>query len=187
MASTTPLFHRIVTFILAILFIVSTIGIVVYYVIADKKQRNDQAAINEALKAQQQQTPPITPQEGKLKGTQLQNFTPVQDIPELKTITLTPGTGDTAVKETDSVTVNYTGALASTGVIFESSLDSGQPATFPLSGVISGWTKGIPGMKVGETRRLLIPSSMAYGESGNGSIAPNSDLVFDVTLIKIGQ
>lgn len=183
MASQTPLFHRVVTFILAVLFIASTIGIVVYYVMIDKKQRNDQAAINEALKLQQQQTP----QEGKLKGTQLQNFTPVQDIPELKTVTITEGSGNETVKESDTVTVNYTGALASTGVIFESSLDSGQPATFPLSGVIKGWTKGLPGMKIGETRRLLIPSDMAYGKSGSGAIAPDSDLVFDVTLIKISQ
>lgn len=183
MASTTPLYHRIVTFILAVLFIASTIGIVVYYVMIDRKQRSDQALIDEALKSQQSQTS----KEGTLKGTQLQNFTPVQSIPELKTVTLTEGAGAATVKESDTVTVNYTGALANTGVIFESSLDSGQAATFPLSGVIAGWTKGLPGMKVGETRRLLIPSSMAYGERGTGGIPANSDLVFDVTLIKIAN
>lgn len=171
MASTTPMFHRIVTFILAVMFIVSTIGIVVYYIMVDKSTRKDQAVQDAALKALQEQQA-NQPQEGKLKGTQLQNFEPIQDIPELKTITLTPGAGDATVKESDTVTVNYTGALASTGVIFESSLDSGQPATFPLSGVIAGWTKGLPGMKVGETRRLLIPSDMAYGTSGSGSIPP---------------
>jgi FKBP-type peptidyl-prolyl cis-trans isomerase len=122
-----------------------------------------------------------------LKGTQLQNFTPVQAIPELKTVTLTAGSGEATVKESDTVTVNYTGALAKDGKIFESSLDSGSPATFGLSQVISGWTKGLPGMKVGETRRLLIPSSMAYGTQGNSTIPANSDLVFDVTLIKIGK
>ena len=183
MASTTPLSHRIGTFILAVMFAASSVGIVVYYVMVDKQARNEQAAIDAAL--EQQQTSP-TPQEGQLKGTQLQNFAPVADIPELKTEILAQGAGDAAVVESDTVTVQYTGALASTGVIFESSLDSGSPATFPLSGVISGWTKGIPGMKVGETRRLLIPSNMAYGESGNGTIPPNSDLVFDVTLVKIG-
>lgn len=180
MASTTPMYQRVGTFILAMLFVASTIGIVVYYVMVDKDQRKQQAAINEALKQQNSQ-------EGKLKGTQLQNFTPIADIPELKTETLTQGSGDAVVKDGDTVTVNYTGALASTGVIFESSLDSGQPATFGLNQVISGWTKGLPGMKVGETRRLLIPSDMAYGANGSGSIPANSDLVFDVTLIKIGQ
>lgn len=180
MASTTPMYQRVGTFILAVLFAASTIGIVVYYVMVDKDQRKQQAAINSALKQQ-------NPQEGKLKGTQLQNFTPVADIPELKTEVITPGSGDAVVKDGDTVTVNYTGALASNGIIFESSLDTGKPATFGLNQVISGWTKGLPGMKVGETRRLLIPSDMAYGASGSGSIPANSDLVFDVTLVKIGQ
>src|SRR5205085_521848 len=95
----------------------------------------------------------------------------------------TPGTGDT-VKPNATVTVDYTGAVASTGVIFQSSKDSGQPVSFPLSGVIKGWTQGIPGMKVGGTRRLLIPASLAYGATppqGSG-IPANADLVFDVTM-----
>jgi FKBP-type peptidyl-prolyl cis-trans isomerase len=179
MASTTPLYQRVGTFILAVLFAASTVGIVVYYVVADRNQRKEQ----EALKAITQQQ--SNNKENSLKGKQLQNFTPEADIPELKTITLSEGSGDAVVKESDTVTVNYTGAIASTGVIFESSLDTGQAATFPLNGVIAGWTKGLPGMKVGETRRLLIPSDMAYGSSGSGTIPANSDLVFDVTLVAI--
>jgi FKBP-type peptidyl-prolyl cis-trans isomerase len=117
----------------------------------------------------------------------LPNFTPTA-IPELSCIILAEGSGEATVKSSDTVTVNYTGATASNGTVFESSLDSGSPATFPLSGVIKGWTQGLPGMKVGETRRLLIPSALGYGEAGSGaSIPPNSDLVFDVTLIQIGQ
>lgn len=193
MASSTSTTQRVITFTLAVVFIVSTIGVVVFSITSanqQDKQATEFAEAQKALAAQQAQNPqqPIQTEEGKLKGTQLANFTPVQDIPELKVITITPGSGDATVKESDTVTVNYTGALASTGVIFESSLDSGQAATFPLSGVITGWTKGLPGMKVGETRRLLIPSDMAYGAAGSGSsIPPNADLVFDVTLIKIGQ
>ncbi len=122
----------------------------------------------------------------KLKGTQLANFTPVASIPQLQTIDSTPGTGAT-VKASDTITVDYTGALAATGIIFESSKDSGQPATFPLSGVIPGWTQGIPGMKEGGTRRLLIPFALAYGATGQGAIPPNSDLVFDVTVHKISK
>lgn len=182
MASTTPLSHRIVTFVLAVLFIISSVGIVVYYIMQDKQLRKEQDAINTAINQQNNNQV----EEGKLKGTQLENFTPVNDIPELKTVVIKEGTGE-VVKDGDTVTVNYTGALASTGKIFESSLDSGQPATFGLDQVIQGWTKGLPGMKVGETRRLLIPSDMAYGSQGNASIPANSDLVFDVTLIKIGQ
>jgi FKBP-type peptidyl-prolyl cis-trans isomerase len=83
--------------------------------------------------------------------------------------------------------VDYTGAVAATGTIFESSLDTGQPANFPLSGVIKGWQEGIPGMKEGGKRRLIIPADLAYGASGNGTIPPNAALVFDVTLISVGQ
>lgn len=126
----------------------------------------------------------------KLAGTKLKDFTPVKSIPKLKTIDRQVGTGKTA-QAGDTVSVQYTGAVASTGVIFQSSLDSGQPATLALKtgpgGVIAGWAKGIPGMKAGGTRRLLIPANLAYGQSpppGSG-IAPGADLVFDVTLLAV--
>lgn len=129
------------------------------------------------------------PKSGKqLQGTQLANFTPISSIPSLKTEDTKVGTGQ-EVKPGDTVTVDYTGAVAATGVIFQSSLDSGQPATFPLNQVIKGWTDGIPGMKVGGTRRLLIPANEAYGATppqGSG-IPANADLVFDVTLKSIGS
>lgn len=118
----------------------------------------------------------------------MQNFTPIAHIDKLQTIDTTVGTG-AEVKAGDTVTVDYTGAVAATGVVFQSSLDSGQPVTFALSQVIQGWTEGIPGMKVGGTRRLLIPAALAYGAnppSGAG-IPANADLVFDVTLHSIGK
>ncbi len=126
--------------------------------------------------------------DNKLQGTKLADFTPGTPITALQEQDTTPGTG-AEVKAGDTVTVDYTGAVAATGVIFQSSKDSGQPVSFPLSGVIAGWSQGIPGMKVGGTRRLLIPASLAYGSnppSGSG-IPANADLVFDVTLHKIGQ
>jgi FKBP-type peptidyl-prolyl cis-trans isomerase len=122
----------------------------------------------------------------KLKGTKLSNFTPVSSITQLQEIDLKPGTG-AEVKPGDTVSVDYTGAVASTGVVFQSTQGSGQQATFPLSQVIAGWSQGIPGMKVDGTRRLLIPAALAYGASppsGSG-IPANADLVFDVTLHKI--
>jgi len=128
------------------------------------------------------------PPANKLEGTKMQNFTPVDHIDSLQTIDTTPGTGQ-EVKAGDTVTVDYTGAVAATGVVFQSSLDTGQPVSFGLNGVIEGWTKGIPGMKVGGTRRLLIPAAQAYGANppaGSG-IPANADLVFDVTLHKIGS
>jgi FKBP-type peptidyl-prolyl cis-trans isomerase len=124
----------------------------------------------------------------KLEGTKLANFTPTDSIPKLEAIDQTPGTGAT-VKAGDTVTVDYTGAVASTGTIFQSSKDMGQTVSFPLSGVIAGWSQGIPGMQVGGTRRLLIPAPLAYGSNppaGSG-IPAGADLVFDVTLHKIGQ
>jgi FKBP-type peptidyl-prolyl cis-trans isomerase len=126
-------------------------------------------------------------QRNKLAGTKLQNFTPVAQVGELQTIDTKPGDG-AEVKAGDSVTVDYTGAVAATGVIFQSSLDSGQPASFSLSQVIPGWTEGIPGMKIGGTRRLLIPAAKAYGATppAGSNIPANADLVFDVTLKSIG-
>ena len=182
MASTTPLSHRIVTFILAVLFIVSTVGIVVYYVIQDKETRKQQAALNEALNQQTNQ-----PQEGKLQGTQLQNFTPDGNITALKVEDTVVGTGAEA-KAGDTVTVHYTGAVAATGKIFQSSLDTGSPIALSLNQVIQGWADGIPGMKEGGKRRLFIPADQAYGaNSPSADIPANAALVFDVELVKIGQ
>ena len=117
----------------------------------------------------------------------LENFTPVSKVDKLEKIDLVPGTGE-EVKPDATVSVQYTGAIASTGVIFQSSKDFGtDPVTFPLSGVIKGWTEGIPGMKIGGTRRLIIPSEMAYGShppAGSG-IPVDADLVFDVELVAI--
>ena len=123
-----------------------------------------------------------------LQGTRLAGFTPVSKVDKLQVTDTKVGTGDT-VKAGDTVTVDYTGAIASTGIIFQSSKDSGQPVSFSLDGVIKGWTEGIPGMKVGGTRRLLIPADLAYGAnppSGSG-IPANANLVFDVTLHSIGK
>src|SRR6185312_13644613 len=126
--------------------------------------------------------------DNKLQGTKLANYTPGTSITSLQEQDTTPGTG-TEVKPGDTVTVDYTGAVASTGTIFQSSKDTGQPVSFSLSQVIAGWSQGIPGMKVGGTRRLLIPAALAYGANppaGSG-IPANADLVFDITLHKIGQ
>lgn len=122
----------------------------------------------------------------KLAGTELSGFTPTTSVPSLKITDLTVGTGAT-VKPGATVTVDYTGAVAATGIIFQSSLDSGQTATFPLSQVIPGWTQGIPGMKVGGVRQLLIPAALAYGANppSGSNIPANANLVFDVTLHKI--
>ena len=121
----------------------------------------------------------------KLEGTKLVNFTPVSSVSDLQVIDLVEGNGD-VVPEGATITAHYTGALCADGTIFQSSHDFGNPVTFGLHQVIAGWTKGVPGMKVGGTRRLVIPAAMAYGSrSPSANIPPNSDLVFDIELVAI--
>lgn len=85
-------------------------------------------------------------------------------------------------KPTDTVTVDYTGKLIN-GKVFDSSIERGQPATFPLDGVIKGWTEILPMMKVGSKWRVVIPPELAYGEHGaGGAIGPNETLIFDIEL-----
>ena len=84
---------------------------------------------------------------------------------------------------TDSVTVNYKGSLIN-GKVF----DSGEKITFPLNGVIPGWTEGLQLMKEGAKYRFFIPSSLAYGESGEARvIPPNAALIFEVELVKVNR
>ena len=121
----------------------------------------------------------------KYQGTKLINFIPQAKTDDLQSIDLEVGTG-AEVQPNDTITAHYTGALAKNGIIFESSHDYGNPATFGLNQVIQGWQKGVPGMKVGGMRRLIIPSELAYGSvRASKNIPPNSDLVFDIELIDV--
>lgn len=90
-------------------------------------------------------------------------------------------------KPTDVVTVTYEGRLIDNTVFDSSNLHGGEPVSFPLNQVIPGWTEGLQLIKEGGEITLFIPSKLAYGEQGSGKIAPNSALVFDVKLMKIGE
>jgi peptidylprolyl isomerase len=105
---------------------------------------------------------------------------------ELKVRDIKEGTGKPA-KTGDSVTMDYVGVSYSTKKEFDSSFTSGQPfdVTLGQGAVIAGWDEGIPGMKVGGRRELIIPPDMAYGAQGRPGIKPNETLVFVVDLLAI--
>jgi FKBP-type peptidyl-prolyl cis-trans isomerase len=171
--------QRVIALTLALVFFVTSVGIgllVVWQAFVEDNSSNN-AALDQS--AENQQT---------LAGTQLEGFTPVEEVTELEIIDVQEGDGR-EVQASDSVTVDYTGAVAATGIIFQSSKDFGEPVSFSLDGVIEGWTKGVPGMKEGGTRRLVIPAELAYGDSppqGSG-IPEGAALVFDITLHAIDE
>lgn len=167
---------RIIALAVAIFFfgLASSLGILVIYQVVTTKHDQNSSQTSTTSKT--------------LAGTQLAGFTPVSSVDKLQITDTKVGTG-AAAKAGDTVTVNYTGAVASTGIIFQSTQDTGQPVPLSLSNVIKGWQDGIPGMKVGGTRRLLIPADQAYGANppqGSG-IPANAPLVFDIELVKIGS
>ncbi len=99
--------------------------------------------------------------------------------------TLKEGT-ETGARSGDKLQVHYTGTLKD-GTKFDSSRDRGEPFTFTLGAgqVIKGWDRGLIGMKVGEIRKLVIPSALGYGNADMGTIPPNSTLIFEIELLKI--
>ncbi len=119
---------------------------------------------------------------------QSQSKQPQQEInfDELKADILKQGSGQ-AVKKGDTISVHYVGTLAD-GTKFDSSRDRGQPFSFQVGAgqVIQGWELGVVGMKLGEIRRLYIPSEYGYGERGAGeAIPPNANLIFEIELLEI--
>ena len=109
-------------------------------------------------------------------------------IQDLKIEILEQGSGEEA-KNNDKVSVHYTGTLED-GTKFDSSLDRGQPFSFTLGAgqVIKGWDLGVLGMKIGEKRKLTIPSELGYGDRGAGAIIPpNATLIFEVELLEINE
>jgi len=103
----------------------------------------------------------------------------------LASVVLTAGEGTEKPGARDTVTVHYTGWQSSDGEMFDSSVKRGEPTSFPLNGVIAGWTEGLQLMVTGEKRRFWIPEDLAYGPAQPGSGRPGGQLVFDVELISI--
>jgi len=182
-----------ISVIVSFIVVVGFIGLAVYILMNKTEKVDPLKGINtgevkiDESKAKQEEQPSTSQNKMDQNARILSGFTPVSKVSSLEKIDTVVGSGQEA-KASDTVSVQYTGAVASTGVIFQSSKDFGtDPVTFALSGVIKGWTDGIPGMKVGGTRRLVIPAEMAYGANppqGSG-IPANADLVFDVELVAI--
>jgi hypothetical protein len=183
---------------MALLFLVTGLGVGVYYFLQATHQNNQsQNSLNCQINTHLSLTQPGP--SGKVDGVHVAGFKPGTKIPDLTCIDIKTGSGQ-AVSSTDLITVNYAGALASSGIVFDNSFDTGQAFTTGLSSVIPGWSIGLIGMKEGGIRRLLIPATLGYGTSGacktykadkktcqTYAVPPNTDLVFDVQLLSISK
>ena len=125
---------------------------------------------------------PGTPITGELVSMPV--TTPDGATVNLQYFDIVEGTGPMPSGPQATVKVHYTGYFTD-GNKFDSSVDRGQPAQFPLSGVIPGWTQGVGSMKVGGKRKLVIPYQLGYGERGRGPIPAKATLIFDVELLEI--
>lgn len=179
--------ERVFALVGALLFFASSVGVSIFVILQMRAENQIKRTENAATNSQTADNTATTKQEATmLEGTKLQNFTPIAKVDKLQAQDLKVGTGE-EVKQGATVTAHYTGALAKDGTIFQSSHDGkNEPVEFPLSGVIQGWTLGVPGMKVGGIRRLVIPAAQAYGSSSPAANIPaNSDLVFDIEITAV--
>lgn len=165
---------RIIIWIIAIVMAVGSVG--AYFLVM--LQNDDQTAAQtqsqaDATEAKTEEKP-VDPTAYKVEGK----------VNELQITDLKTGDG-AEVKAGDTVKVHYKGTLATTGQKFDSSYDYGEPIELGLDQVIVGWQEGIPGMKEGGKRRLVIPAEKAYGDQAQTGIPANSDLVFEVELLSI--
>lgn len=164
--------------------------------IKDALERNAPAIpveqIHQALKSMYEQAEAVRAEQQKALAEEGQQFLASNSQKAGITTTesglqfevLTQGTGAIPSRQ-DTVRVHYTGNLID-GTVFDSSVQRGQPAEFPVNGVISGWTEALTLMPVGSKWKLYIPHNLAYGERGAGqSIPPYSTLVFEVELLDI--
>jgi FKBP-type peptidyl-prolyl cis-trans isomerase len=173
---------RVGWILLALLFVITGLGVGVVAFWQATHQPKDNTA-------QQQQANACTIQTVTSSAVfpKPQVYKPAGDVSSLQKTDLQPGTGQ-EIKPGDCLTVKYYGTLTN-GTVFDENYD--KPSTLKLKigegQVIPGWDEGIPGMKVGGTRRLVIPPSLGYGSQGSGTIPANSTLVFEVKAITIEE
>lgn len=182
--------QRIGIWIIAGVLLVGTLGSFIAMMLAPANQQIDATEQEKQLAAYQEQQKAAAEERAKtvepLDGHSAAPFD-ADSVKELQKEVLVQGTGET-VKETDTINVSYFGWL-SDGRIFDSSKVKGTntPIDLPLTGVISGWTEGLKGEKVGSTVKLTIPAAKAYGPQSSGIIPANSPLTFIVIINSIGE
>lgn len=176
MAKTT---QRAFALSLAILFLLTTVGFSAYFIWEMTQESN---ASNNTTTTQTD-----TAEQTNQPKDYMKDFEPYGDkrIEEFSFEDKKVGDG-TEAKATSTVKVQYTGALAKDGSIFDSTdTRGGEPAEFSLEQVVKGFQQGVTGMKVGGERRIFIPAALGYGAEDAGSIPADSDLVFDVVLVEV--
>lgn len=171
--------QRIIIWVIAALMIFGSVGFYFLIIMQNEQQQQQQAQLQQQLEEAREPQP--------LPGYEAEPFE-AESVNELQTETLKEGDGKT-VPEGATVQAEYMGWLPS-GELFDSSATGlgSQPVTLGLDSVIEGWQEGIPGMKVGEVRKLTIPAEQAYGEQGSPpTIPPNTPLAFIVKVVEIQE
>jgi FKBP-type peptidyl-prolyl cis-trans isomerase len=164
-------------FALTLVIIFLGVAVFVFYKKSNSVGDGSKTGLNPTASVTPLPTPTPTPENNKI--IQMENGLKIED--------LKIGTG-TEAKAGDTISVNYVGSLEN-GTVFDASEKHGGPATFQIGvgQLIKGWDIGIPGMKVGGKRKLVVPPSLGYGSQnvGNGLIPPNSTLTFEVELVSV--
>ena len=175
---------------LLIIIVVVALGLAGIFFLSNQKIENSQISLTPTIYPSPTQTPTTNASTSAIitgqpatNGASMNNITTTADGLQIQDLTV--GTGQ-EVKSGDTVTVNYLGTLTD-GVKFDSSYDRNQPFSTQIGvgQVIKGWDEGIVGMKVGGKRKLIIPTTLGYGNQAAGSIPANSTLVFEVELLSV--
>jgi FKBP-type peptidyl-prolyl cis-trans isomerase len=184
MGSSTKPHQRVFALVGALLFLATTVAVTAVVIIqanqensANKTSTSDQTSSSACAIGSEQNVETLPNPEA---------FKPQGDVKTLETKDLETGSG-TVIQKGDCLIVKYYGTLATTGEKFDGDFDKPEGLKFQygVGQVIPGWDTGLDGMRVGGTRRLVIPSELGYGAQGGGTIPPNADLVFVVKILKI--
>ena len=186
MASNVSPGQRTFALIIALIFLVTTVAtgvFVVASIISDSKNNTTETSTTASNDQTAGENCPIGTETGQATLPVPEIYKPASDVTVLEKTDLEVGTG-AEVKAGDCVIAKYYGTLAANGEMFDENFTSDSGLSFLAGGgsVIKGWDEGVLGMKIGGTRRLVIPSDLAYGENGGGSIPANADLVFVVKI-----